>query len=348
MHSKGIKDAILGNGLPYCITNKYSEASSRSLHLAFGLESKKANVAMAILEAAMLVDVGIPFCIACYQLEGDAPLILSSYLVFNKLEAKLNAEEGYAEVRKVLRSVIDLLNDAEVPHLSNKNAAKLIFETAKASLDSSKGEVNTLIERKKTLLSNGTSRSDRARASTNRMIDTEAIQEINLEILLAKHSLKQFKNELEKAKKELDSSQKDYDLWNGKFPHRTEQELMLYANSVSNPVKDYYTRLFIEEKGDNFRMRMCSFACKIFDPLFLKGKENDLHTLFHCCDLLVHFDYPAFTPGFILTLKAEVSHAVCLANVDFDWDSIPESGNFRTRMQKRMKRHSLLASVAGD
>ena len=79
MHSKGIKDVILKNVLPYCLTNKYSEASARSLHLQFRLETKKANVAMDILEAAVLGDVGIPFCIACYQLEGDAPLILSSY-----------------------------------------------------------------------------------------------------------------------------------------------------------------------------------------------------------------------------------------------------------------------------
>ena len=171
---------------------------------------------MTILEAAV-VDVGIPFCIACYQLEGDAPLILSSYLVFTKLEAKLNAEEGYTEVRKVLTSVIELLNAAEVPHLSNKNADKLIFETAKTSLDSSKGKLKTLTERKKTLLSNGTSRSGRARASASRVIDTEAIQEINIEITEAKHSLKEFKKELEEAKKEIDSSQKDYDIWNCKF-----------------------------------------------------------------------------------------------------------------------------------
>ena len=69
----------------------------------------------------------------------EAPLILSSYLVFNKLEAKINAEEGYTEVRKVLGSVKDLLNLAEAPYLSNKNAAKMIFETAKASFESSKG-----------------------------------------------------------------------------------------------------------------------------------------------------------------------------------------------------------------
>jgi hypothetical protein len=200
----------------YCIANKYPEAFSRSVHLEFGLESKIANLAMTILEAAV-VDVGIPFCIACYQLEGDAPLILSSYLVFTKLEAKLNAEEGYTEVRKVLTSVIELLNAAEVPHLSNKNADELIFETAKTSLDSSKGKLKTLTERKKTLLSNGTSRSGRARASASRVIDTEAIQEINIEITEAKHSLKEFKKELEEAKKEIDSSQKDYDIWNCKF-----------------------------------------------------------------------------------------------------------------------------------
>ena len=40
--------------------------------------------------------------------------------------------------------------------------------------------------------------------------------------------------------------------------------------------------------------------------------------------------------------------AVCHANMDFDWDLIEASSQFKTRMQKRMKRHNLLAVEAGD
>ena len=98
----------------------------------------------------------------------------------------------------------------------------------------------------------------------------------------------------------------------------------------------------MEEEGDNYRMRMCSLACKLFDPLFLKGKQDLLHTLFYCADHLIYFGYPAFTPDNIHLLKKEIPAAVCHANIDFDWNSIVASSQFKTRMQKRMKRHILL------
>ena len=98
------------------MSNKYSEASSRSLHDEFGLHSKKGNVAMVILEASVLVDVGIPTCVVCYQLEGDAPLIISAYLMFMNLEAKLHTEDS-TEVRKILGTVIDLLNTSHLAHM---------------------------------------------------------------------------------------------------------------------------------------------------------------------------------------------------------------------------------------
>jgi hypothetical protein len=63
---------------------------------------------------------------------------------------------------------------------------------------------------------------------------------------------------------------------------------------------------------------------------------------------LIHFGYPAFTPDFIHLLKTEIPAAVCHANMNFDWNSIEASSQFKTRMQKRMKRHNLLAVEAGD
>ena len=136
--------------------------------------------------------------------------------------------------------------------------------------------------KKKTLLSNGTSRSGRARASASRVVDIDARQGMDLEIVDAEYSLSEFKRNLRTAKKNFDSTQKDYDNWSCEFTHRNEEQLITYSKMVSSPVKEYYKKMFSEGEGDNYRMRMCSLACKLFDPLFLKGKQDLLHTLFYC------------------------------------------------------------------
>ena len=80
--SQGMQRIIIDKLIPYCLSNSCSETSAKVFLEAFGSESKKTHLAMAILEASLIVNVGILFCRACYQLEGNSPLILTAHRVF--------------------------------------------------------------------------------------------------------------------------------------------------------------------------------------------------------------------------------------------------------------------------
>ena len=70
-----------------CVNRKWSERSSRKLLSLFGRDENRGELAMATIELASMVDVGRIFCTACYNSEGDSPLILTFYLILSKLEA---------------------------------------------------------------------------------------------------------------------------------------------------------------------------------------------------------------------------------------------------------------------
>ena len=63
-------------------------------------------------------------------------------------------------------------------------------------------------------------------------------------------------------------------------------------------------------------------ACKLFDPLYLKGKQQELHSLGFLADELCNFRYPQFNEVFISQLKKEIPLVVNHGNRFFDWDSI--------------------------
>ena len=135
------------------------------------------------------------------------------------------------------------------------------------------------------------------------------------------------------AKKDLDSSIDVHAKWKCEFLWETDFELLEYCRDVSSPVLEYYKKLFQDEDGDNYHMRQSAMACKLFDPLYLKGKENQIHTLCFLADQLHHFRYPQFNATFISQLKREIPLAVSHA--------IQLSSQFKIRMQRRKKRHNL-------
>ena len=60
-------------------------------------------------------------------------------------------------------------------------------------------------------------------------------------------------------------------------------------------------------------------ACKIFDPFFLKGKEEEIGRLILLSRDLIHFEYKEFDDDFSKGLEKEIPLAVEHANRHFDW-----------------------------
>ena len=46
------------------------------------------HLGMAMVESAAISDFGKPFCISCYNLKGDSPLLLSAHDVLKNMDLK--------------------------------------------------------------------------------------------------------------------------------------------------------------------------------------------------------------------------------------------------------------------
>ena len=66
---------------------------------------------MAIYQIAFTGDVGEPYIHACYQYEGDSPLILAGEKIFFKLENAMNGIEKSSKQLTVMPLVVRLLQE---------------------------------------------------------------------------------------------------------------------------------------------------------------------------------------------------------------------------------------------
>ena len=119
-----------------------------------------------------------------------------------------------------------------------------------------------------------------------------------------------------------------------KFPYRNKESIIEYGKSIGLPALNYYNEQFIRKNGDFYKLRKRWKACEIFDPLFLKGKENNIQRLNNIARDLKHFEYPDFDDEFLTNLEMEIPLAVKHANKEFDWNSNKETHNFKIRIEK--------------
>jgi hypothetical protein len=134
-----------------------------------------------------------------------------------------------------------------------------------------------------------------------------------------------------------------FEKWKEKFPHRTPDSLLAHGKSILKPAGDYYKKLFLEEGGDCYNIRQMSEASLIFDPIELsKLSDADIVTVnYHRADKLDFFRYRHFDDNFKQQLRHEMPRLVREAKRDHDLDRIPPSKEYKTRLQKRIRRKKL-------
>ena len=99
--------------------------------------------------------------------------------------------------------------------------------------------------------------------------------------------------------KSLEKLKNEHNKWKLEFPYETQDDLLKHGKNVGKPVLDYYVHLFQENHGDNYYMRQATNGCKMFDPMFLKGKEDEIHALLYLINDLSFFKYTVFNEGFL-------------------------------------------------
>jgi hypothetical protein len=147
--------------------------------------------------------------------------------------------------------------------------------------------------------------------------------------------------ELSLKRTKIDDAKSNLEKWKTKFPHRTRNDIIAYGKTIGEPAFLYFKKQFRNEDGDLFLLRKRALACKIFDPLFLRGKEGQIERLLILSRDLSHFQYKDFDDDFITCLGKEIPLAVEHANRNFDWELIPHSHQYKTRIDRKIKRRKL-------
>ena len=153
--------------------------------------------------------------------------------------------------------------------------------------------------------------------------------------------MKEIKMERSDIKTLDDEAKADYDEWNLKFPNCARFSLITHVESISDPSRQYYGKLFSTDGGHSYNLQWAAKCCKIFDPLLLKGKENYLPRLFVLADELKNFGFTKITDNFIENLKREIKIAVREENKPFDSYCINDTIQYKTRIVKRKNRYNL-------
>ena len=92
-----------------------------------------------------------------------------------------------------------MMKDCKFPFLEKKRRLILEVYTQKNNVERAKSHIDTKVKERNEVTSGGKSSRERSRIISHRLINTDSIQEINLEIVAAKAVLKEKKQEVRKA-----------------------------------------------------------------------------------------------------------------------------------------------------
>lgn len=326
--------------LPTCIASKWSKESASKLMTKFGTEEKKADLAMAIFEGAVIADSGKNFCQGCYTLEGVSPLIFTAKEVLDRIMTELRTDIPMPRVESILDRVLELIQECEdAITIEMDEMQDQIFEVSK-ELDLAKNELHARNEEldaaKGVHVVNG-----RRRQRNANFLDQDSIRECQKKVKDAKKVVKRIEKKIKNMEDDLEEELEVREKWFSRFPYRTREDLMDYAKTLQQKGKDYFMKQFYHESGDSHTMMKILKGCNtVFNPLWLKENSTHVHDIKRRAEeLLPLFGFPEFDNNFIQRFLKEIPRIVNLAcNSEFDWDGMEKSEHFKTRLERKKKR----------
>jgi hypothetical protein len=323
---------IITQLLPTCIAQGWSKASSEKLagHEAIW-------IAFAIVEMAALADAGKAFVHATYQLEGNDPLILSAYRVFDRLDEIVN--NGVQELPLVLTT--ECAENAAGLIGAERELQSAPIRILQEQFDAALGIVGG-IEERLLELDPPASRSRRRRPERFRD-DLSNEDEIVLQTL--RYSLVDAEDDALIIRGQLDEAILTRNYWEEQATAKSKDDFIAHARKAVQPAFGYYTATFQTEAGDMNGVRMMCEAAKIFDPFFLKA--SSIATIELLVDLLKYYEYPEFDDStFLEALKKEIEPAIADAKLLYDWESDKGSQQYTRRAARRKNRRNRQKSLS--
>jgi hypothetical protein len=303
---------------------------------------------------AAMVEVGDPFAVATYQLEGDDPLVFSAYRVFDQLDSYGSEELKLPKTKEACQVAESFIKKQLEPQIqsikkTHRNISELNTEIQKLEQPATGAPTTATTAARPPRgrrINYQTMASGRAQAEDERRVEEDALLNVELNGLRHRHAT--FRHQLYRQYQQLDVSKAE-------IGPQTCEEFMCLAKETIAPVIDAYRGYFLEappgpgeKMSDLMRAKKAFKAAKLFDPLHLKT-HPPTEGLCLLADDLKYFDFPEFKrPTFIERLKKEIPIVLDLAKRKFNWESIDKSKNYHQRVKKRLKKKRQQAVLCGE
>jgi hypothetical protein len=347
---------IMKEVIPTCVEKKYSERSVAKLQQ----HATDLSTPRIMVEFAAIAETGRPFCQATYILEGDDPLVLTAYIVLDKLDQVIADGVKFERTKLVCKEAASMVLSLRKPLLddiqSRKDSMTNIERTIEqllANSDTEDGQVDGAKQPAKATATTASQKTSsrkkkatpKAQAATQQQKKAQAAaSQKRIEDSQSKPSaLATARDKLKTTSDNLKNKQEELEHLDKKLVQITEKDFLKHAEEVVEPAFKKYKSLLQEvsephqKLPDLMRTKRAFSACKLFDPFFL-ASDPSINALNALADELVHFGYPEFDEDFICALKKEIPEAIKYAKKAFDWDKDKVSKTYRARVLRRMRR----------
>lgn len=341
---------IMAHVVPTCIEKKYSEKSIAKL-AAFATPRVVPKV---MVQMATIAQVGRPFCQATYTLEGDDPLALTAYLVFDRLDDYTESGVRLKRTKDVVcERGVELVNKLRQPLLTQVARLQTVFRNPGnhiAELEEN-SNANPVVEvdapeptRRPRVC------TERYRAGADAPIVPPEGDELKADELKAAE-LRAAHDRLKKAGDSLAEKKNELEVLDRGLGPTSKEEFVEHGIPVAQAAFEKYRKLLQvtrapgAEMTDLMQAKRAFKACKLFDPLYL-ATDPPMEVLCVLEDDLAFFAYPEFDDDFLAGLKKEIPEAILLAKKEFDWEAIDGSKQYRHRVSERARREQQRIAIA--
>jgi hypothetical protein len=315
------------------------------------------NIPRLIVEAAAMADVGKLFCQSTYLLEGEDPLALTSWMVFEKMDVNVEDNLNMARFRPCTIAKCEYAAKLAKVFRDEKRSDVLVtIDLLLIDRDTLENEYNELqieLEHLTEIIepaastNQGRTRSRRApirfreneEAERNEQRDQaqQRADDIRTRLEEAEESLRNIEDEIHDQNIMLNEKTAEADERLGAII--TKQDFVQYAREKVKPVYDKYTKLYTV--GTNLhRSKKAFYANKVFDILFLKTQPS-IELLRQMVDNLSYHRVPLLNYFFLREMKKEIPKLVEMAldGSIFDFEEDANSTQYTKRLLSRAQRN---------
>ena len=189
---------------------------------------------MAMFEGAVVKDTGRLSCTSAYTLEGDSPLSLTAYEVFEKIDKCSNNGFELPSLLKTAEDISRTLLEMYAPIQSIHQSLLAEWENTEQGKEAIESKIEN-VRKELDSIANQTSSRGRISRKSDIIINQDKVESLNVRLNEVEMRYDAKKKGVEEVVKKINTHETAMDRWNTKFPNKTVDNLVRHGKIQLNP-----------------------------------------------------------------------------------------------------------------